>query len=95
MTCLGSHREESSVLCLEVWPEGITVESKMWGEGSVGKFFTQILELSFGDGCLQADPLCQVDQCGWEGAELKESSLLAEGASHVIQAGWLNTQPVW
>lgn len=65
VTCLGSHKGENLVLCLEVWPEVITGGSKGLGRGDCGcvwalsKFFTEIYELSFKDGHWQMDPLCQ------------------------------------
>lgn len=90
VTCFASHGEESLVLCLEVG-RGVARESKVWGEGSVGvsapgKFLTGVLERVLRVDARQLIPL-QVDQCGWEGAELKESSLQAEGAGHGVRPG--------
>lgn len=71
MTCLGSHREEN----LELWLEVITGQSNKVRRGdcecvwALGKFFTEINEMSFEYGNLQTDPFCQVDQCREEGAE--------------------------
>lgn len=75
MTCLGSHREENLVLCLELWLEVITGQSNEVRRGdceyvwALGKFFTEIHEMSFEYGNLQTDPFCQVDQYRGKGAE--------------------------